>query len=140
MRDPRWQKLRLEVFNRDEWTCQLCGDGESTLNVHHLKYIQGKEPWEYPIENFMTLCESCHEHEYEVRGGYEKQLLETLKEKGFMSYDLDRIATSFSKLKIIYAPEVTASIIEFALTYAFNEIANWFWQETHQKIKEQGQT
>jgi 5-methylcytosine-specific restriction endonuclease McrA len=23
-KDPRWQKVRLEVFQRDEWTCQVC--------------------------------------------------------------------------------------------------------------------
>jgi 5-methylcytosine-specific restriction endonuclease McrA len=30
LKDPRWQKRRLEIFKRDEWTCQQCGDTETT--------------------------------------------------------------------------------------------------------------
>lgn len=42
LKDPRWQKKRLEILTRDEWTCQICFDTESTLVVHHQKYKAGK--------------------------------------------------------------------------------------------------
>lgn len=61
LRDPRWQKKRLEVFKRDKFTCQICMDKESTLAVHHKKYVSGKEPWDYKNEFLITLCEKCHE-------------------------------------------------------------------------------
>ena len=48
MKDPRWQKKRLEIFERDGWSCCRCGDTESTLNVHHLRYVPGHDPWDYP--------------------------------------------------------------------------------------------
>jgi hypothetical protein len=60
LRDPRWQKKRLEILNLDNWTCRICGDTETTLHVHHLLYIRGREPWNYVDEVFMTLCEDCH--------------------------------------------------------------------------------
>jgi phage terminase large subunit GpA-like protein len=60
LKDPRWQKLRLLVFNRDKWKCKKCGDKNTTLNVHHIEYNQGAEPWDYPMQNFVTLCEHCH--------------------------------------------------------------------------------
>ncbi len=60
LKDPRWQKKRLEIFNRYEFTCKLCGDKETTLNIHHKKYVYGKEPWEYDNEELVTLCEHCH--------------------------------------------------------------------------------
>ena len=60
LKDPRWQKKRLEVLSRDNFTCQLCNDTKETLQVHHLKYIRGNEPWEYDLDNFKCLCESCH--------------------------------------------------------------------------------
>ncbi len=63
LRDPRWQKKRLEILERDEWTCQLCGDKETTLVVHHRWYRKGKDPWDYPDNCLATLCESCHEQE-----------------------------------------------------------------------------
>jgi hypothetical protein len=61
LQSPKWQKKRLEVFQRDNFTCQHCGDTESTLHVHHLSYQPKTQPWDYPMENFQTLCRWCHE-------------------------------------------------------------------------------
>jgi len=60
LKHPKWQKKRLEILNRDKFTCKLCGDTESTLHVHHLEYKPNTEPWDYPNANFKTLCEYCH--------------------------------------------------------------------------------
>jgi 5-methylcytosine-specific restriction endonuclease McrA len=60
LRDPRWQRRRLQVMDRDDWTCQMCGDRESTLNVHHMAYVDGVEPWDHPEHLLVTLCEGCH--------------------------------------------------------------------------------
>lgn len=60
LKDPRWQKKRLEIFNRDSFRCQLCDDDSSTLIVHHKKYLPKTEPWEYDINLLITLCEGCH--------------------------------------------------------------------------------
>ncbi len=60
LKDPRWQKKRLEVFERDEFECLECGSKTDTLHVHHLKYGKG-EPWEVPMEYLETLCQRCHD-------------------------------------------------------------------------------
>jgi hypothetical protein len=60
LKDPRWQKKRLEIMQRDDFTCQFCQDKETTLNIHHKRYIAKKEPWEYNSESLITLCEDCH--------------------------------------------------------------------------------
>lgn len=59
LRDPRWQKLRLEVMDRDGFTCLRCRSKTKTLNVHHLVYH--REPWDSPLAELETLCEECHE-------------------------------------------------------------------------------
>lgn len=64
LRDPRWQKVRLQVFGRDGWKCQqpdCVSRSETPLAVHHKTYQRGREPWDYPLENFLTLCEKCHD-------------------------------------------------------------------------------
>jgi hypothetical protein len=61
LKSPHWQKMRLKVMQRDKFTCKLCKDTETTLNVHHKYYEQGKEPWEYPMSALVTLCQHCHE-------------------------------------------------------------------------------
>ena len=60
LKDPRWQRKRLEIMQRDGFGCTFCGDEESTLNVHHHYYEKGMSPWEYPNEALTTLCEGCH--------------------------------------------------------------------------------
>lgn len=60
LRDPRWQKKRLEVLNRAEFTCEQCEDSDSTLHVHHRYYVRGRKPWEYSDDALQCLCETCH--------------------------------------------------------------------------------
>lgn len=60
LKDPRWQKKRLQIFNRDKFKCRLCGDDTNELQVHHKEYKYGKNPWEYPNESLITLCKFCH--------------------------------------------------------------------------------
>jgi len=60
LKDPRWQRKRLEVFEAAKWKCQRCGAGDKQLHVHHRKYIAGRKPWEYPMDRLLCLCENCH--------------------------------------------------------------------------------
>jgi hypothetical protein len=136
LKDPRWQKKRLEILERDEWMCKRCFDSESTLHVHHLDYEKGKEPWDYNNKQFITICESCHETEHTTRKEYEQTLLSILKSKGFMADDVLTILTGFNGLKIKYAPEVTASVIEFILTDGFQYAFDLYFNETNKKIEQ----
>lgn len=58
LKNPKWQRKRLEILNRDKFTCTKCGDKETELHIHHLKY--SGEPWDAPNENLQTLCKYCH--------------------------------------------------------------------------------
>ena len=89
--DPRWQKKRLRILERDEFTCQRCMDSESTLHVHHHRY-RG-EPWEVDDSWLVTLCADCHEIETESRKEQGKELLEMLGVAGGFASDLDQVFT-----------------------------------------------
>lgn len=67
LQDPRWQKLRLSIFQRDDFTCRFCGNKDQSLHVHHLKYDKGKNPWDYEGKYLITLCSDCHNAEHEYR-------------------------------------------------------------------------
>lgn len=58
--DPRWQRKRLEVLERADFTCEECGDKSTTLHVHHGYYEKGKKPWEYPHDSLHCVCAPCH--------------------------------------------------------------------------------
>ena len=59
LRDPRWQKKRLTIFDRDGWQCLFCNSKEKNLQVHHVIYKK-LNPWEYPDYLYQTVCEDCH--------------------------------------------------------------------------------
>lgn len=61
LKHPRWQRRRLEILNRSNFTCEECGSKEKTLHVHHKLYRKGAMPWEYVDRELQVLCEECHE-------------------------------------------------------------------------------
>lgn len=93
LRHPKWQKKRLEVLQRDEFTCRMCGSEEKTLHVHHISY--NGNPWETPIENLITLCEGCHEIEEENLSCLKNDMVRVLQDAGFMSNGLREIVNLF---------------------------------------------
>ena len=114
LRDPRWQKKRLEIFDRDDWTCQMCGDGGSTLHVHHRVYEKGKEPWEYDNSSLVTLCECCHTFETENIADALASVQHTLKTEYF-SPDIKSIAKALSSTLLGFDSNVQSHILEWAL-------------------------
>lgn len=59
--DPRWQKVRLVIMERDLFACQCCGATDRELQVHHLAYEKGKRIWDAKPSDLLTLCRHCHE-------------------------------------------------------------------------------
>jgi hypothetical protein len=91
LRDPRWQKRRLEILQRDNFTCRICDDKEKTLHVHHRRYIPGHEPWDYIDELLVTLCEDCHSDETEQWKNVISDLEGILIHLGYFSMDVDML-------------------------------------------------
>jgi cytochrome c553 len=115
LKDPRWQKKRLEVLQRDNWACQKCFNNESTLNVHHRRYLPDREPWDYPSEILITLCDECHEFEKEDMETQCISLIEQLQDK-FLSEDINELAIGFHCLIPQHMPKLVASAIGWALS------------------------
>lgn len=60
LKDPRWQRKRLEILQRDDFRCKYCHSSEKQLHVHHNYYVYGIEIWDYPDDCYDTLCYDCH--------------------------------------------------------------------------------
>jgi hypothetical protein len=99
--DPRWQRKRLEILERDGWKCLKCHDTETTLHVHHRYYLNGKDPWEYDATLLLTLCEHCHEEETRFRAYAEQELLHSLNRVGFSHTGLLDLASAFDNWQCI---------------------------------------
>lgn len=104
LRDPRWQKKRLEILERDEWACQKCFNTEKQLHVHHKIYFQDTEPWDIDCKYLVTLCESCHEEETSEYPEARRKLIEVLAAFDLFAEDIDSLANDLAGL-----PEKTVS-------------------------------
>lgn len=57
---PEWRLRRLAILERDSFTCRRCGISGVALEVHHLRYLPGLEPWDHPADLLESLCTECH--------------------------------------------------------------------------------
>lgn len=54
------QTIQKQVFERDNYTCQMCNSRGGHIQVDHIqswaKYVEGR----FSIDNCRTLCDKCH--------------------------------------------------------------------------------
>lgn len=57
---PERKLTRLEIFNRDQYTCQYCGKETRQLTLDHVipRYRGGQHTW----ENVVSACVPCNRH------------------------------------------------------------------------------
>lgn len=52
---------RKQVFERDSYTCQSCGDNKGkNLQAHHILNFSNHKEKRFDVLNGITLCQSCH--------------------------------------------------------------------------------
>lgn len=66
LRDPRWTNFANALKAERGNTCQICGENEDedgkAIEVHHLGYRDGVEPWEYEDREVLVICHECHQN------------------------------------------------------------------------------
>jgi len=55
-----YKRWRENIFKRDEYTCQKCGQIGNKLNAHHIKPRSKFRQLRYELNNGVTLCFCCH--------------------------------------------------------------------------------
>lgn len=99
LRDPRWQRKRLEILERDNWSCCYCGNTEMELHVHHIKYTYGDEPWDHDNNLLKTLCKDCHHWETEFRKEDDHHLVILLAQQNFSYVDICALIATINNNK-----------------------------------------
>lgn len=89
----QWRK---DVYERDNYTCQCCGDNKGgNLNAHHLNGFHWDKEHRTDINNGVTLCEKCHKEFHKIYGKRNNtitQFREFLFNKYTQTYDLKFLA------------------------------------------------
>ena len=74
LKDPRWQKKRLEVLQSAGFRCESCFTIEDALNVHHIYYEKDRAPWDYSDDAYLVLCDKCHKRWHNLKFGLDRAL------------------------------------------------------------------
>jgi hypothetical protein len=110
LKSEKWQHVRRNIILRDGNKCTVCGSN-LLLKVHHTFYYENyPEPWKYPFDSLITLCEKCHnnwhEHnEIEIRKKPEvivKKVKRIIKRnvKGLSKYEISYLSKKGNNCKM----------------------------------------
>jgi len=53
----KWQKLRIQILDRDGWVCVVCNKPAHTVD-HIVPRVRGGSMWE--PSNLQSMCKSCN--------------------------------------------------------------------------------
>jgi|GEM_PF-1680825 hypothetical protein len=89
--DPRWQQMRLRVYERDGFACRCCGRTDKTLHAHHSHYHPYSDgPWDYDMDTIITLCADCHSDQHsEIQASKANVMLALAKIGYWQCHDFD---------------------------------------------------
>lgn len=57
---PEVNEWRLDVFKRDDFTCQKCFVRGTKIEAHHIENWASNKKLRYTVSNGITLCKDCH--------------------------------------------------------------------------------
>lgn len=57
----KYIQWRENVYKRDNYTCQQCGE-TGKIQAHHIKEWKDHKELRYDVDNGITLCRTCHEN------------------------------------------------------------------------------
>lgn len=75
---PEYIKWRREVYEKNNYICNKCGERHN-LNAHHIENYASNPKLRIALSNGITLCEDCHKdfhHQYGYINNTRKQLIE----------------------------------------------------------------
>jgi len=74
LKDPRWFEFRDRALHHHGNACNTCGGEDKKRSdfhhVHHKRYITGREPWEYGMDDVTILCRECHNEIHECEAAW----------------------------------------------------------------------
>ncbi len=78
----QYKRWRKQIFERDDYTCQLCGQRGGKLEPHHIYEFSLYPNKRFDVNNGITLCRKCHLEVHKAyRVGFKEEYMDMLQEK-----------------------------------------------------------
>ena len=74
--ERRWEKIVKQVYKRDNYQCQICGERDIQIDCHHI--IPWRISHDDSLKNLIAVCKSCHTRLDNKWRKYERNNLSTL--------------------------------------------------------------
>ncbi len=74
-RSMRMRDARKACFERDHYTCRMCGKRGGQLCAHHIWPFHRYPDKKFEVANLMTLCRFCHDRFHKAAGGHVRPAL-----------------------------------------------------------------
>jgi 5-methylcytosine-specific restriction endonuclease McrA len=75
-RNPAFYQWRLQVYERDDYTCQKCQQRGGQLHPHHIYNFAEHPELRYELANGITLCDRCHRKFHQRYGKHGNTLVQ----------------------------------------------------------------
>lgn len=77
LQTPWWDAIRSYKRLREDNICEMCGDSDKTLHIHHPNYeIRGYE--DKYIDTLQCLCEDCHKEVHNKKKEIDEEFIKSL--------------------------------------------------------------
>lgn len=114
-----YYNVRYYVFERDDYTCQVCKKKGKILQTHHIIYKThgGSDR----ADNLITVCTDCHSHKNHQEGEVlykwmiNKKKAPSYKEAPFMNIIRQRVFQKYPNANIVYGSWTTPKRKELGL-------------------------
>lgn len=129
LQDPRWQKKRLQIMERDGFKCRQCNATDKTLHVHHTYYVPyapgapRHDPWDYADHVLVTLCRVCHDNEEERKNGYDAYLAQAVRSLGATNNQVEALVLQLQYIASLTSQAAALGLVREALNELEAELA-----------------
>lgn len=96
LNSQEWRSFAAEEKQKQGGYCRACKRADVALQVHHIFYESGREPWHYKSDELVVLCDGCHKELHEQLAKFRRYVFGKMTPQVFQILN-GALAVAFAK-------------------------------------------